>query len=459
MFFIVSVFFLALSAFIVLYSLGYKIDWRTRTITQTGALYIKAVPPSATIYIEGQPTKRTSIFAGSALISDLFPGNYKVRIEKEGYSPWEKILEIRANEAAEAKNVFLFPSEIIFRITNTSVKNAWLAPNGIYAVLLEETDAGSQLVFWDTRANAKTLLRRLSSPKESIARVQWSSDSSRILIQALQDAVESAFVASSSPQVKLWCEELICPVILDASEAKTVQFSPVSSNRLLALQKLPGARAVTEIDYITQEHFSFWGTNVLAFFVDQNKLYWLEQDGSLWVKELAFASSPQHAVQTSFVIQPGKTYDIFSFKNRIFVKENSNLFVYVQRQETFSRIADNVTSLIPAPDYEKLLVINGSELWVYYLQDQMEAPRKKKGAFVFLNRFNERLHSPLWITGGYVAFLTGDTLKIAEIDDRSNINTYTVLDEPQSKTLWLNETKTFLIATPKGLMTSERIIR
>ena len=77
---------------IVLYALGYKFDLSSRQVVKTGSLIVKSEPDDATISIDGlQQRSKTD-----ATIRFLLPGDYNIRISKDGYQPWTKRLNIRS---------------------------------------------------------------------------------------------------------------------------------------------------------------------------------------------------------------------------------------------------------------------------------------------------------------------------------------------------------------------------
>ena len=94
--------FLILTPLVIFYAQGFTFDWRTRQVVKTGGLYLKSTPPKAAIFINGMETKKTPY-----LFSHLVPQNYDLKIEMDGYYPWEKNLEVKPELVTEARNIFL----------------------------------------------------------------------------------------------------------------------------------------------------------------------------------------------------------------------------------------------------------------------------------------------------------------------------------------------------------------
>ena len=120
LFIICVVFFVLVAPSIILYSQGFRFNFETKKVTQTGALYFKVLPRSAEVYLNGKLKAKTSIITNSALIENLLPKTYQIEIKKEGYHPWQKNLTVKETQVTEAKNIILFPEKPNFTIVNHS---------------------------------------------------------------------------------------------------------------------------------------------------------------------------------------------------------------------------------------------------------------------------------------------------------------------------------------------------
>ena len=100
----------------IAYSQGYRIDFKTKKIVQTGGLFLKVTPISADVFIDGKFKKRTDFLFGTTFIKNLLPGRHKIRVEKEGFYLWEKGLEVKEKEVTEAKNIVLIPRNLNLKV-------------------------------------------------------------------------------------------------------------------------------------------------------------------------------------------------------------------------------------------------------------------------------------------------------------------------------------------------------
>jgi len=107
----------ALAAPIIIgYSQGYRFDFATKRIVQTGGIYVKAMPRNVNVYINGKFKKTTSIFTNSCLMENLIPKTYNVEVKKQGYHTWQKNLTVWETQVTEAKNILLIPENPNFTI-------------------------------------------------------------------------------------------------------------------------------------------------------------------------------------------------------------------------------------------------------------------------------------------------------------------------------------------------------
>ena len=60
---------------------------------KTGSIMVNSEPPSAEIYIDGD-----NIGVTPAIITQIFPGKYKVKIKMDGFDSWNQSVDVKANK-------------------------------------------------------------------------------------------------------------------------------------------------------------------------------------------------------------------------------------------------------------------------------------------------------------------------------------------------------------------------
>ncbi|MDP3726699.1 MAG: PEGA domain-containing protein [bacterium] len=123
---IILIFLITGTVLVVTYARGYRLgfDGGKPELSGTGLLVATSNPNGASVFINGHLTTATD----NTL--NLSPGNYTVRITKEGYFPWEKQIKIQKEVVSKAE-ALLFPSNPKLEgITASGVKNPKLDPSG-----------------------------------------------------------------------------------------------------------------------------------------------------------------------------------------------------------------------------------------------------------------------------------------------------------------------------------------
>lgn len=110
----------------IFYAKGYRFDPNNpKAILQgTGLLVLTSRPDGARVLINGHLTTATNNTI------NLQPGKYEVRIEKDGYFPWHKSIDVK-QEAVSQANATLFPTAPrLESITSTGALNPTLDGTG-----------------------------------------------------------------------------------------------------------------------------------------------------------------------------------------------------------------------------------------------------------------------------------------------------------------------------------------
>jgi len=117
------VFFTFFTFFVIILAQGKTFN-KEGEIVDTGIIRINSIPTDVTVYINGEQVKKTE-----NRIEGVEPGEITIKLEKEGYSPWEKIVTVGTGIV---KDIYaqLFPENLKFQqITNTNVDNAFFSDN------------------------------------------------------------------------------------------------------------------------------------------------------------------------------------------------------------------------------------------------------------------------------------------------------------------------------------------
>lgn len=185
---IVTIFLIALIlgiAFTIKYAKGYRPSFKNRTLEGTGLLAANSYPKGATVFINNRLTTATDDTL------NLPPGEYLVKIAKDGYIPWEKTLKLEP-ELVTQTNTRLFPSVPDLKpLTFSGATDPLPSPDGekiVFSVNNATTDTKNGLYVLDLLDRPFSLnsdprqISRTSAKYDLIkAKLTWSPDSTQIL--------------------------------------------------------------------------------------------------------------------------------------------------------------------------------------------------------------------------------------------------------------------------------------
>src|SRR3989344_4685633 len=102
--------FLLLSYIVMLYAQGYKYSFSDGKFLRTGTISLK-VNIGAKIYLDDQLHGDTSFFSNAYSIDRLLPGRYKITIQKDDYSSWQKTAVVEEGFVVDFSHVMLLAEE------------------------------------------------------------------------------------------------------------------------------------------------------------------------------------------------------------------------------------------------------------------------------------------------------------------------------------------------------------
>lgn len=184
--------FLVVTPFVLIYAVGYSVDFQRQTLVPAGGIFLKTNQIGIKIFINGKgrsDRKETSFLATGALFNNLRAGLYHVRIEKDGFRPWEKTIEVRRQIVSEYRNIFLVPAAVpvlkqksVTRIG--SLFEYYPSPDGSYTALLFNKGL---ILTLEKNADSSIVVRKEN--KTPFQKLVWL-DTATLAVQSVGDGSE-----------------------------------------------------------------------------------------------------------------------------------------------------------------------------------------------------------------------------------------------------------------------------
>lgn len=113
------------AALAIMLAKGYRFSPKDGTFLGTGILSITSVPDQASVYLDDHLTTATN-----ANINNLNPKDYKVKITKDGFIPWEKKIAVNKGLVTEVNATLFRAIPTVYPLTYSGAQNAVLSDDG-----------------------------------------------------------------------------------------------------------------------------------------------------------------------------------------------------------------------------------------------------------------------------------------------------------------------------------------
>ena len=183
---IIAIFILLFATVAIFWARGFKPDFRKGKIERTGLIVASSIPTGAQVYLDDRLTSATD-----TNIAFLEPKTYKIRIEKDGYTKWEKDIEVKADLAVEIKALLFPTAPEIKPLTTTGASGPTLSPDESKIAYGVSGERGGLYVMsmdnrpFPFRQNVRLAAKNQAGFNFSKAKFLWGPDSKQLIAHFL----------------------------------------------------------------------------------------------------------------------------------------------------------------------------------------------------------------------------------------------------------------------------------
>lgn len=468
---ILAFFFCISAPLIIFYSLGWRLDFKTFTISQPGIFYFKVFPGSVKVAVN-KKIKKTDFFFNSAMVENLSPGKYDVEISKDGFYSWKKKLQISKGEATEAKNIVLFPKNPQVKIVSENIDEIFMSLNG-RILILKETDDGTKdwaLKMIEPKNGVKSIL---AEEKDFLAKAGIKS--ANVLSAEIKEIKFSENERTALIKLSITEKQKIARnhyflletdnsppslTFLDFLGQNVIKagFNPINDKKLAVIysKTKPAQTIMTEADLSLMKFTSVEIPDVLDYVGFAGNYYYLNDSGFIY-KADAFLSLPNKMNAKPLDIQSSAVYKIEATSFGVLIKENNALYYLNSGSGEIKKISDNAGNFSLSKGVYKAAYWN-NEINVLFLDKENYQPQKKTEEEILIAKYNNKISDLSWLNDFYLVFSVNDQIKIAETDDRDQINVIDLASYSNPKIFWAKTERILYIFSKNSLYSFSDLI-
>ncbi|MGB2878802.1 MAG: PEGA domain-containing protein [Candidatus Omnitrophota bacterium] len=183
-FYIFAVIYLVLCPLVILYAFGFVFrPGMQEGMVKTGIIYVATAPSGATIYMNNTRFTKTA----PAVIWELLPGNYSIKVDLKDYLIWEETVPVEAEKATVLDNILLLPREWESETLLTEEYQEMVPIPGTSLLILKKGDKLKDVLVGDHEKGEAWPLVEEGSPFEELKLRAYflMQESAAVFVQAL----------------------------------------------------------------------------------------------------------------------------------------------------------------------------------------------------------------------------------------------------------------------------------
>lgn len=186
--------FFIISPIVLLYTAGYRYDFKNHKIKETGVISIDIKPKDATVYLNGVKLQDKI----PVRLTNRLPGNYSIKITKEGHQDWQKNITVESKKSSYIKDIILYKENLPSKILDLDDTLVSVQPSlhSRYIANIYKIKNIFEIKILDPKEAKEILVLR--EKLDSIPEIEWSKNGNEISIKTREENNEKITLFSAN---------------------------------------------------------------------------------------------------------------------------------------------------------------------------------------------------------------------------------------------------------------------
>jgi hypothetical protein len=416
---------------VIFYSQGYRFDFHRGVFVYSGTITLKVNPQNFSVSINGKPndSKQLNRINSSFNIASLLPGDYEIKLSRDGFQNWSKKTDVHSGLASEFWNILLVRNSYEKTEYDTGgAEKFYISPKSDYTAYEKKSDSGFEVNLFNTGNETNEF--NYAFPDWNFAEearkenIEWSPDQSYISVPAQKNSADdskeySYFIVDVGSNTFFNLNEFI-----NLKNLSDVRWDPKEKGYLFFLS----GNSLYRLNVKDSLSLLKISDDISSFDLSKTDLYFVKNPNNLVYKTATDGQSEPQQITSSF--PDGNNPEIYRVitydDDRIaLISKDKSLFIYNKGEHDthFRKLGEGVEGTHFSDDGKKLLFWSKNEISAYYVLDWKVQPLRSEDELTNVTRYSDEIKNVQWFKDyEHIIFSTGKYVKIIELDPRDHRN-------------------------------------
>lgn len=360
--------FFIISPLLVLYTAGYRYDFKNGIIQEIGAISIDVLPKNASAFLNDKKIQGKMPIR----LKNVSPGKYKIKISADGFYDWEKEITVENKQTAYFKEIKLIKKSSPEKIDDGQIEQFSLSNNKKYLIYQKINVDKQEFYLRDLNNNEDTFI--FGDEKNKKYNIKWF-ESSNLAAISTDEATRIQIIDTNTPELNwdLAKEEKNKIFKWQWSDDNDPEIYYSTKNQLSA------------INVLTKQKINLGKNNLLDWQIENKQVWGIQVSSS--TKQLVVTKNTFGSNQIFLVL--GDSNDDDQQNNWNFIKTTDNqILLKKTNQSEMLLVSQNKQYNFYG---EKFLISPYNNWWIMWTPWELTTYSRGEDPFL-LNRSGEKLN-------------------------------------------------------------------